>query len=61
LRLIGLAGDVGSMTAFQAVIDGEPNAAQLRVKVNDWLNDRWVGKLPPSAAAPLPHRYWGAQ
>ncbi len=64
LRLIGLAEHVGWMTAFQAVIDGEPNAAQLRVKVIDSLNDRWLDKLPKPATRPSPsrpRRYWGAQ
>jgi hypothetical protein len=62
LRLIGLAGMVGRAAAFQAVLAAQPNAATLRLAVNDWLVDRWLNRLPPSPTSTgAKRRYWGAR
>ena len=63
-RLISLAGVVARGDARAAAINAQPNAAQLRVNVTDWLYDRFLDRLPPPAPATSPAvapRYWGAR
>jgi len=64
LRLISLAGIVGRAQAAQAVLNAQPNAADLRLAVSVWLDERWLNLLPAQPAAagsPAPQRYWGAR
>lgn len=63
LRLISLAGIVGRSQAMQSAIAAQPNADALRLRVSEWLYERWLNLLPPPTpptAAP-PARYWGAR
>ena len=63
-RLIGLASAIGRVTAAQAVMNAQTNAAPLRVDMADWLYGRFLNALQ-SAATPAPTaqpaRYWGAR
>jgi len=63
LRLISLAGIVARGDAARAVLNAQPNAAQLRVITTDWLYDRFLNRLPPQAAVGTGQRqrYWGAR
>src|SRR5262249_11111065 len=63
LRLISLAGIVARGDAARAVLNAQPNSAQLRVNTTDWLYDRFLNRLPPPAqqAAGQRQRYWGAR
>jgi D-amino peptidase len=64
LRLIELAGLVGTLTATRRVLAAQPNAAALRLGVIDWEYDRWLDRLAATPATPpaaLPTRYWGAR
>jgi D-amino peptidase len=65
-RLIGLASAVGRVSAMQAVMNAQAQAAPLRVDVTDWLYGRFLNTLPaappPTGGAPSgTRRYWGAQ
>jgi D-amino peptidase len=63
-RLIGLASAIGRNTALNSVVSAQPNAAQIRLSVSDWVYGRFLGTLPPPpavAAAPARPRYWGAR
>ncbi len=60
-RLIELASAIGASTAAFTVLNTEPNAAELRVKLADRLYARFLGLEPPPAAPPAPARYWGAR
>jgi D-amino peptidase len=64
LRLIEHAGLVSTVTAMRRVLAAQPNAATLRLAVNDWEYDRWLDQPPAAPAAPPavpPTRYWGAR
>jgi D-amino peptidase len=64
LRLIALASAIGRNQALQAVISLQPNAEALRLRIAEWLAERWLELLPPAppAAAPgAPQRFWGAR
>jgi len=64
VRLIGLAGISARNDARQAVLASQSNAAQLQVNTVDWLYDRFLERLPPSAISAPPsqrQRYWGAR
>jgi len=63
LRLISLAGIVARGDAARAVLNAQPNSAQLRVSTTDWLYDRFLDRLPPPAqqASGQRQRYWGAR
>jgi D-amino peptidase len=64
LRLISLAGAIGRTQALQAVLAEQPNAEALRLRVGDWLDERWLNLLPPappSTPRTAPQRYWGAR
>jgi D-amino peptidase len=64
LRLISLAGAIGRTQALQAVMAEQPNAGTLRLRVADWLDERWLNLLPPAPPAPArtaPQRFWGAR
>ncbi|MFH1572536.1 MAG: hypothetical protein ABIG68_01055 [Acidobacteriota bacterium] len=49
LRRISLAGMVGRSQAYQAVVAEQPNAAALRLRCSDGLDERWLNLLPPAA------------
>lgn len=64
LRLISLAGIIGRLQAYQAVTAAQPDAEASRLRVSDWLSERWLNQLPPGAppsGAKRPVRYWGAR
>src|SRR5262252_150805 len=63
VRLISLAGIVARGDAARAVLNAQPNAAQLRVNTTDWLYDRFLNRLPPPSqqAGGQRQRYWGAR
>jgi D-aminopeptidase len=64
LRLMELAGLVGTLTATRRVLAAQPDAAALRLAVTDWEYERWLEKLSAAPAAPAPApptRYWGAR
>lgn len=63
LRLISLAGIVARGDAARAVLNAQPNAAQLRMSTTDWLYDRFLNRLTQQAAgtAGARQRYWGAR
>lgn len=52
LRLISLAGFVARAQAFQAVLAEQPNADALRLRLSDWLEERWLNLLPAPPSAP---------
>ncbi len=71
LRLISLAGDVSYIESLQAVMGEQPNADALRLRLSDWVNERWLN-LPhaaapaaapgaPPAKPPAKPRFWGAR
>jgi D-amino peptidase len=63
-RLIGLASAIGRNTAVNSVVAAQPNAAQIRMGITDYVYGRFLGTLPPGpapvASATRP-RYWGAR
>ena len=63
-RLIGLASAIGRSMALNSVVSAQPNAAQIRVGVTDWVYNRFLDRLPPpptpTVAAARP-RFWGAR
>lgn len=63
LRLISLAGIVGRSQAYQAVLNNQANADALRLAVDEWLDARWLNRLPAGAASSgvPPRRFWGAR
>lgn len=72
LRLISLAEDIAYNEALQGVIDGQPNAASLELRIKDWVHERWLNlphaPSPPTASGPAPPgqppakpRFWGAR
>jgi hypothetical protein len=61
-RLIGLASAIGRVSAMQAVMNGQANASNVRVDINDWLYGRFLNTQPAPTPAPTgPARYWGAR
>lgn len=62
-RMIPLASAAGSLSALNAAISAQPNAAQIRVGLVTWLYDRFLDRLPPAppAATPSVARFWGAR
>ncbi len=69
LRLMSLAEDVAYLESLQAVIDDQPNAGALWLRLKDWVHERWLNlphaPSPAPAAAPGPPpvkpRFWGAR
>ncbi len=61
LRLISLAGVVGSLAGAQAAITRLPNVQPVRAGMTDWVYDRWINGVPPPVSSPPPTRYWGAR
>lgn len=60
-RMIALAGVVGRGDAYWAVLNKQPEGANLRVAVADWLYDRFLDRFPETLPSPPPTRYWGAR
>jgi D-amino peptidase len=69
LRLISLAEDVSDSESLQAVIDEQPNSDALKLRLKDWVHERWLNlphaPSPAPAAAPgapaAKPRFWGAR
>ncbi len=70
LRLLSLAEDVAYLEVLQSVLDEQPNAAALKLRLEDWVHERWLN-LPHAAAPavssgtpgapPVKPRFWGAR
>ncbi len=63
LRLISLAGIMGSRQAVEAVIAAQSNAEALKLSISDYMDNRWLNLLPPTppAAPQAAKRFWGAR
>ena len=63
-QLISFAGSAATLSARAAVINAQPNAAQLRQSITDWTYDRFLDRLPPVVPSAMPAarlRFWGAR
>jgi len=62
LRLYSLAGFAQRLATLNAAVADAPNAAELRQRMLDWSDDRFLYRpLPATPAAPAPARFWGAR
>ena len=62
LRLISTAGLVSRLSAFQRVLNAQPNAADLRRAVSDMVVGRWLHPWPAGPAqGGGAQTFWGAR
>ncbi len=62
IRMYSLAGFAVRLATVNAAVADAPNAADLRQRMLDWSNDRFLYRPLPAAQAPAPPvRFWGAR